>query len=195
MSRNRIVIYVGIFAVFFFSFSLETASADIYGFKDENGIWHFTNVKSNTRYRLFLRTGKIEGKQYIITYDTIINNASKKFGVESRLIKAVIMAESSFNRNAVSKSGAQGLMQLMPITADDMNVGDPFDPEENIYGGTQYLSLLLKKFNHDKGLALAAYNAGPKTVNKHNSIPPIPQTEKFVSRVMRYYTEFEGKEN
>jgi soluble lytic murein transglycosylase-like protein len=195
MSRNRIVIYVGIFTVFFFSFSLETASADIYGFKDENGIWHFTNVKSNARYRLFLRTGKIEGKQYIITYDTIINNASKKFGVESRLIKAVIMAESSFNPNAVSKSGAQGLMQLMPITADDMNVGDPFDPEENIYGGTQYLSLLLKKFKHDKGLALAAYNAGPKTVSKHNSIPPIPQTEKFVSRVMRYYTEFEGKEN
>jgi soluble lytic murein transglycosylase-like protein len=195
MSRNRIVIYVGIFTVFFFSFSLETASADIYGFKDENGIWHFTNVKSNARYRLFLRTGKIEGKQYIITYDTIINNASKKFGVESRLIKAVIMAESSFNPNAVSKSGAQGLMQLMPITADDMNVGDPFDPEENIYGGTQYLSLLLKKFMHDKGLALAAYNAGPKTVSKHNSIPPIPQTEKFVSRVMRYYTEFEGKEN
>ena len=195
MSRNRMVIYVGIFTVFFFSFSLETASAGIYGFKDENGTWHFTNVKSNARYRLFLRTGKIEGKQYIITYDTIINSASKKFGVESRLIKAVIMAESSFNPNAVSKSGAQGLMQLMPITADDMNVGDPFDPEENIYGGTQYLSLLLKKFKHDKGLALAAYNAGPKTVSKHNSIPPIPQTEKFVSRVMRYYTEFEGKEN
>jgi len=195
MSRNRIAIHIGIFAAFFFSFSLETASADIYGFKDKNGTWHFTNVKSNTRYRLFLRTGKIEGKQYILKYDTIIDNASKKFGVESRLIKAVIMAESSFNPNAVSKSGAQGLMQLMPITADDMNVGNPFDPEENIYGGTQYLGLLLKKFNHDKGLALAAYNAGPKTVSKHNSIPPIPQTEKFVSRVMRYYNEFEGKEN
>ncbi len=195
MSRNRIAIHIGIFALFFFSFSVETASADIYRFKDKNGIWHFTNVKSNTRYRLFLRTGKIEGKQYIIKYDTIIGNASKKFGVESRLIKAVIMAESSFNPNAVSKSGAQGLMQLMPITADDMNVGDPFDPEENIYGGTQYLSLLLKKFKHDKGLALAAYNAGPKTVSKHNSIPPIPQTEKFVSRVMRYYNQLEGKEN
>ncbi|MBN1226114.1 MAG: lytic transglycosylase domain-containing protein [Deltaproteobacteria bacterium] len=195
MSRNRIAIHIGIFAVFFFSFSVETASADIYGFKDKNGTWHFTNVKSNTRYRLFLRTGKIEGKQYILKYDTIIGNASKKFGVESRLIKAVIMAESSFNPNAVSKSGAQGLMQLMPITADDMNVGDPFDPEDNIYGGTQYLSLLLKKFNHDKGLALAAYNAGPKTVSKHNSIPPIPQTEKFVSRVMRYYNQLEGKEN
>jgi soluble lytic murein transglycosylase-like protein len=195
MVAHKIIIHSAVLALLFLTFSLKTASADIYGFKDENGTWHFTNVKSNARYRLFLRTGKIEGKQYIITYDTIINSASKKFGVESRLIKAVIMAESSFNPNAVSKSGAQGLMQLMPITADDMNVGDPFDPEENIYGGTQYLSLLLKKFKHDKGLALAAYNAGPKTVSKHNSIPPIPQTEKFVSRVMRYYTEFEGKEN
>jgi len=195
MVAHKIIIHSAVIALLFLTFSLKTASADIYGFKDENGTWHFTNVKSNARYRLFLRTGKIEGKQYIITYDTIINSASKKFGVESRLIKAVIMAESSFNPNAVSKSGAQGLMQLMPITADDMNVGDPFDPEENIYGGTQYLSLLLKKFKHDKGLALAAYNAGPKTVSKHNSIPPIPQTEKFVSRVMRYYNEFEGKEN
>jgi len=151
MVAHKIIIHSAVLALLFLTFSLKTASADIYGFKDENGTWHFTNVKSNARYRLFLRTGKIEGKQYIITYDTIINSASKKFGVESRLIKAVIMAESSFNPNAVSKSGAQGLMQLMPITADDMNVGDPFDPEENIYGGTQYLSLLLKSLSMIKG--------------------------------------------
>lgn len=194
MIAHKIIIHSAIIGLLFFTFSLKTAGADIYGFKDEHGTWHFTNVKSNARYRLFLRTGKIEGKQYIIKYDKIINDASGRFSVDPRLIKAVIMAESSFNPNAISKSGAQGLMQLMPVTADDMNVTDPFDPEENIYGGTQYLSLLLKRFNHDKRLALAAYNAGPKTVSKHNSIPPIPQTQKFVNRVMKYYTDFKNKE-
>jgi len=189
MLFSRTSCKVAIISLFFLIFFIRPAGSDIYGFKDENGIWHFTNTRSDKRYRLFMRTSKLKGKQYIIKYDRIIYNAAKKFGVESRLIKAVIMAESSFNPNALSKSGAQGLMQLMPFTADDMKVDNPFDPEENIFGGTQYLSLLLKKFDHDKRLALAAYNAGPKTVTKHNSIPPIPQTENFVKTVMKYYTE------
>ena len=195
MLFNRVCLNIVIIALFFLLFSVRPAGADIYRFKDENGIWHFTNTRSDTRYRLFMKTGKIKGKQYIIKYDSIIYSAAKRFGVESRLIKAVIMAESSFNPRAVSKSGAQGLMQLMPLTADDMKVDNPFDPEENIFGGTQYLSLLLKKFGHDKRLALAAYNAGPKTVTKHNSVPPIPQTENFVKTVMKYYTELKDKVN
>jgi soluble lytic murein transglycosylase-like protein len=84
-------------------------------------------------------------------------------------------------------------MQLMPDTADDMKVGDPFDPEENILGGTRYLSLLLKRFNQDKRLAVAAYNVGPTTVENHDAVPPIPQTRQFVDRVMRFYREFEEK--
>ena len=195
MLFNRLRFNIAIISLFFLSFSVRPTGADIYRFKDENGVWHFTNTRSDARYRLFMKTGKLKGRQYIIKYDRIIYNAAKKFGVESRLIKAVIMAESSFNPHALSKSGAQGLMQLMPVTANDMKVDNPFDPEENIFGGTQYLSLLLKKFGHDKRLALAAYNAGPKTVTKHNAIPPIPQTENFVKTVMKYYTELKDKGN
>jgi len=178
-----------VFVSIFFSVLLSTAHADIYRFKDKNGVWHFTNVRSDRRYRLYIKTGKIKGKQYIKNYDTIIQRAAQQFGVESHLIKSIIMAESSFNPNAISQSGAQGLMQLMPPTANDMKVDDPFDPEENIFGGTKYLSLLLKKFNYDKKLAIAAYNVGPSVVAHSNSVPLIPQTRRFVEKVMNYYSK------
>jgi len=178
-----------VFVSIFFSVLLSTAHADIYRFKDKNGVWHFTNVRSDRRYRLYIKTGKIKGKQYIKNYDTIIQRAAQQFGVESHLIKSIIMAESSFNPNAISQSGAQGLMQLMPPTANDMKVDNPFDPEENIFGGTKYLSLLLKKFNYDKKLAIAAYNVGPSVVAHSNSVPLIPQTRRFVEKVMNYYSK------
>ena len=164
--------------------------ADIYRFQDKNGVWHFSNIRSDPRYRLYISIGGIRAKQYIKKYDTIIHMAAEQFDVEPHLIKAIIKAESAFEPNAISKSGAQGLMQLMPPTAEDMKVNNPFDPEENILGGTKYLSLLLKRFKQNKRLAIAAYNAGPKIVDKHNSVPPIPQTRRFVKRVMKYYIEF-----
>jgi soluble lytic murein transglycosylase-like protein len=80
---------------------------------------------------------------------------------------------------------------LMPETAGDMEVADPFDPEENIFGGTRYLSLLLKRFKNNKALALAAYNAGPDTVESYNGVPPFPETREFVRRVMRYYETYQ----
>jgi len=191
MSLSKLILSVAIIAILFFGY----AEADIYRFRDKNGVWHFTNIRSDPRYRLYIRTGGIKAKQYIKKYDAIIHRAAGRFGVEAYLIKAIMKAESSFDPNAISKSGAQGLMQLMPTTADDMRVHDPFDPEENILGGTRYLSLLLKKFKHDKKLAIAAYNAGAKIVAKHNSVPPIPQTKRFVERVMKYYAEFRKKGN
>ena len=149
----------GIFLSILFSVFFSTAQADIYRFKDKNGVWHFTNIRSDRRYRLYIKTGRIKGKQYIQNYDTIIQRAAQQFGVESHLIKSIIMAESSF------------------------------DPEENIFGGTKYLSLLLKKFNHDKKLAIAAYNVGPSVVAHSNSVPLIPQTRRFVEKVMKYYSK------
>ena len=134
------------------------------------------------------------GNRYIINYSSIINEAAGKYDVDAHLIKAVIMAESSFDPNAVSKKGARGLMQLMPETAVDMQVEDPFDPEENIFGGTKYLRQLLETFNHDKKLALAAYNAGPKRVKDYNSVPPISETEHFVGKVLKYYRKFREKQ-
>jgi len=165
---------------------------DIYGFKDENGVWHFTNVPSDPRYRLYTKISGLKARPYIAKYDRIIKRASKQFDVDPHLIKAIIKAESSFEPDAISKSGAQGLMQLMPATARDMKVNDPFDPEQNILGGTKYFSLLLKRFKRNTRSAVAAYNVGATTVDKCNGVPPIPQTKRFVERVMEYYLEFRG---
>jgi len=189
MALKRLIPWTALVAILLSS----PSQADVYRFKDSNGVWHFSDTRSDARYHLYLKSRGLSGKQYLKEYDGIIQKAAEQFGVEVTLIKAIIKAESSFNPNAVSKSGAQGLMQLMPDTADDMKVGDPFDPEENILGGTRYLSLLLKRFNRDKRLAVAAYNVGPTTVAKHAAVPPIPQTRQFVDRVMRFYRELEEK--
>lgn len=167
-----------------------SASADIYRYKDERGVWHFTNIKSDKRYRLYLRSYSKKPSQYIKDYDGIISQASKRFRVEPSLIKAVIRAESAFDHRAVSPKGAQGLMQLMPQTADEMKVEDTFNPEENIFGGTRYLSLMMKRFRNDIRLALAAYNAGPECVEEHRGIPPFPETKDFVERVIRFYNQY-----
>jgi soluble lytic murein transglycosylase len=190
MPLFRLILCVAIIVVLSFKY----AEADIYRFRDKNGVWHFTNVRSDTRYRLYIKTGGIKGRQYIKKYDAIIHKAAEQFGVEADLIKAIIKAESSFDPDAISESGAQGLMQLMPATAGDMRVDNPFNPEENISGGTRYLGLLLEKFKQDKRLAIAAYNAGAKIVAKHNSVPPLPKTRRFVEKVMKYYMEFRKRE-
>lgn len=166
------------------------ASADIYRYQDEEGVWHFTNIRQDYRYRLYIRSTEKTATDYIRKYDDLIRKASKQFGIGPSLIKAVIKAESDFDHRAVSVKGAQGLMQLMPETASDMEVADPLDPESNIIGGTRYLSILLKRFSNDKELALAAYNAGPERVESCGGIPPIPETETFVKRVMAYYASY-----
>jgi soluble lytic murein transglycosylase len=168
------------------------ANGDVYRYKDKNGVWHFTNIKTDARYKIYLRESKKKAAEYIKAYDNIIHEASKRFGVSSSLIKAVIKAESGFNHRAVSHKGAKGLMQLMPSTADHMDVRNPFNPEENIFGGTRYLSLLLKRFKNNLRLALAAYNAGPEAVETHRGIPPFPETRTFVKRVLSYYEGYNG---
>jgi len=167
------------------------AFSDIYRYKDENGVWHFTNVKNDQRYRLYIRTPRVSPTAYIRKYASIINQASSRFGVEPRLIRAIIKTESDFDHRAVSHRGAKGLMQLMPKTADAMEVKDPYDPEENIFGGTRYFSQLLARFK-DVKKALAAYNAGPDLVEKYQDVPPIPETRDFVDKVMRYYRHYKS---
>jgi len=170
-----------------------SVQADIYRYVDKNGVWHFTNVKTDSRYRLFVPSSRRSLKKYLDDYQGIIQQASVQFGIESHFIRAVIKAESGFDHRAVSSKGAQGLMQLMPGTAGDMEVTDPFDPEENIYGGTRYLSLLLKRFKNNKILALAAYNAGPEAVESYKGVPPFAETQEFVRRVMQYYETYQPK--
>jgi soluble lytic murein transglycosylase-like protein len=168
-------------------------SADVYRYVDKDGVWHFTNIKNDSRYKLYIRTPKETPSEYIEKYGDVIRQASRRFGIEPSLIKAVIKAESDFNHRAVSYKGAQGLMQLMPKTADQMDVDNPFNPEENIFGGTQYLSALLKRFKNNKRLALAAYNAGPEKVESYKGIPPYRETRIFVKRVLDYYRLYNQK--
>ena len=116
-----------------------------------------------------------------------IDEASQQYGIDPKLIQAVIHVESNFDPQAVSPKGAQGLMQLMPQTARDLQVSDVFSPKENIDGGTRYLRYLMDIYNQDMSLALAAYNAGPEKVNLYRGIPPYQETKTYVQRVTQIY--------
>jgi soluble lytic murein transglycosylase-like protein len=127
-------------------------------------------------------------------YAAIIRGACRGNGVEGELVHAMIWAESSFNPNAVSPAGASGLMQLMPETARSVGVGNVFDPEENIRAGVKIMGRLLVQFDGDLELALAAYNAGPNAVIRAgNRIPPHPETEAYVPKVLKYYRRLQER--
>jgi soluble lytic murein transglycosylase-like protein len=123
-------------------------------------------------------------------YDHWIRGASKKYALDPALVKAVIHAESRFDPLAVSPKGAKGLMQIDPVTIAQMGISDPFNPKYNIYGGVRYLREMLDAFKGDKHLALAAYNAGPNQVLRHNGVPPFKDTKKYLSKVLRYQTYY-----
>jgi len=120
-------------------------------------------------------------------FDVYIRQASRKYRLDPNLIRAVIHTESNFNPWAVSSKGAQGLMQLMPATAALLGVSDPFDPQQNIMGGTRYLRAQLDTFKGDLLLSLAAYNAGPNLVKKLGRVPHIDETKNYLKKVIHYY--------
>jgi hypothetical protein len=125
--------------------------------------------------------------------EALIEEASRSHNLPPSLVKAVIRVESNFNPSATSPKGAQGLMQLMPGTADQLMVANPYDPRENISGGVRYLRMLLDKFNHRLPLALAAYNAGPTRVSKRQEVPAIPETQGFVYNVCTQFVKYSGE--
>ncbi len=170
--------------------NLKAGAADIYMRVGKNGTVYFSNVPVSNNYRLYMKTrqhsNNFKGYNNVL-YRKIILKASNKYKVSSRLIEAVIKAESGFNDDAVSDKGAEGLMQLMPGTQRQLNVLKPFNPSQNIYGGTKYLKSLIVRYNGDLPLALAAYNAGSKAVKKYGGIPPYSETRGYVNEVMKYY--------
>ena len=136
---------------------------------------------------------KIERR--LAAYSGIIEEASEKYGISEELIKSIITAESAGKAGAKSSAGAKGLMQLMDGTAKDMGVTNSYDPEENIMGGSKYISKMLKKFDGNTELALAAYNAGPGNVMKYDGIPPFKETQSYIRKVSDYLTYFSQKTN
>ena len=184
------------------------AYADIYKYVDANGIVCYTDAPLGKKADKILKEkNPIAPEQNQIPrrsskdsgdYHTIVHEKASNYNIDPSLIKAVIKTESNWNCRAVSRKGAIGLMQLMPSTATDMNVRNPFDPEENIEGGTKYLKYLLERFNGDLTLALAAYNAGPNKVEKYGYVPPIPETKQYVKKVISLYngkTEYSTAES
>ncbi|NLZ17474.1 MAG: lytic transglycosylase domain-containing protein [Desulfobulbaceae bacterium] len=210
-----------------------SSKAAMYSYVDAKGVYHYTNVPGDGRYKLtetpvqtrsqrradedrLLRTiaSKSQSQATKQLYDRVvfapgpmavydynysatpqdvrthIHNAALAHQVDPMLIKAVIKAESNFNPNAISRKGAQGLMQLMPGTARDLKVHDPFDVRQNIFGGTRYLRQMLDLFGGDVELSLAAYNAGPNRVAPAGVIPRIPETQAYVAKVLRHYKAY-----
>ena len=177
-------------------------ASDIYGFVDNEGVSHFSNVPDSSRYKLVLRNredyvAKSDERYHLrsTTVDTgpfagLIAHAAMSTRLDPMLVHAVIATESGYNARALSPKGAIGLMQLMPETAKRYRVTDLYQPEGNIRAGTRYLSDLLSMFGGDISLALAAYNAGENAVLRYGrKIPPFAETQDYVPRVLRKYEE------
>ena len=173
----------------------QTANADIYRYVDERGVVSFTDNPRHSGYRIYLRetsTGPRQIQMKYYPYRTVVREACSIYNLEEPLLRAVMEVESDYNRYAVSSAGARGLMQLMPETMVFLGVENPWDPKQNVMGGAKYLKGLIKRFSGDLPLALAAYNAGPNAVIKYGKIPPYPQTERYVMKVMDRYYRFAG---
>lgn len=200
-----------IFALFLSGLALaHTAFADVYVYELEDGVLNYTNrspayerqgklkkVYRDNDFKPRAPKTKYSTKQKIATtppneVNSIVTKTAKSFDVEEALIHAIINTESSYNVRAVSPKGAQGLMQLMPATARRYQVSDVFDPEQNIQGGVRYLRDLLRLFNQDIHLSVAAYNAGEGAVQRYRGIPPFDETREYVRRVLDFYQRYQG---
>ncbi len=173
--------------------------ADIYKTVDEDGVISFTNKPTGQKSQLVARSPR--PKPQIVMprdrspgryarYDVHIRQAAILYQIPEALIRAVIKVESDFDPGAVSPKDARGLMQMIPATAERMMVTDVFDPRQNIFGGTRYLRVLANLFNGDLELTIAAYNAGEGAVMRYGGIPPYPETQDYVARVVAYYRHF-----
>jgi hypothetical protein len=204
MFRRKLQLLVSVLAL---GAVAQPALADIYMFKDDKGVVHFTNIpQGDKRFKLVRKEAGTSGfavaaglpqytlptEEMIRRYSAIVESVSRTHGVESALVHAVISAESGYNASAISRAGARGIMQLMPDTARRFGVENIMDPAQNIHGGVKYLRELLTMFNGNKELAVAAYNAGENAVIRAgNRIPNYTETVNYVPKVLGYYRKFQ----
>ena len=178
--------------------------ADIYRHEDSAGVVHFSNVNRGKGYSLYMREAppppklsanvKKEGYDRNGWMSEYVSQYCKMHDISPALVHAIIKAESDGRRTAVSSKGAKGMMQLMPLTSNQMDVNDPFDPIDNMEGGVKYLKSLLVDFDGDITNAVAAYNAGPTAVRKYGGVPPYKETREYVQRVLRLYRQYSSSE-
>jgi soluble lytic murein transglycosylase-like protein len=173
------------------------SDADIYRSVGADGVISFSNTPSKgatvyqkTPARVFMPADT--SPERYSRYDHHIREAAILYQIPEALIRAVIRVESDFDPRAVSPANARGLMQMIPETAERMLVTDIFDPRQNIFGGVRYLRVLANLFNGELALTLAAYNAGENAVIRHGGIPPYPETQDYVTRVIAHYRTYRG---
>ena len=199
------LIMIQLSRVFILSFLLwpVVSGADIYRYVDGEGVIHYSNVQPDEKFTLYLREGpkaaprapasalQLPGANWMTGY---VDRFSRANDLPPALVHAIIKAESNGQRNAVSRKGAKGVMQLMPFTSKRLRVADPFDPIENIEGGIKYIKELLVTFGGDLTNTVAAYNAGPAAVRKYGGVPPYQETRVYVRRVMDLYRQYSAAE-
>jgi len=182
-------------------FGLEEGKAQMFLCRDSSGKVNFTNVRNSpncTAYKLkkknkgWSNQSRSVGRLDRSKYDYEIKRIARRYRIDPPLIKAIIHVESDFNHRAVSSQGAQGLMQLMPATAKELRVSNPFNPRENIDGGTRYFRKMLDSFDGDLVLSLAAYNSGPGRVARTGGVPQIKETRRYVNKVLKRYKVYKA---
>lgn len=190
---------------FCFGFLSQAVAGPIYKYEDSEGTLHFTDTPPEKSHFSEYKTKQVFVLQHTPPpsssaryYDLaaqgrispLIQNISQKHDVDPYLIEAIVKAESDYDAMAISKKGAQGLMQLMPGTGVELGLSNPFDPTENLDAGVRHFKRLITKYSNNIDLALAAYNAGEMSVQKYNGVPPYPETLDYIQKIKKYYSQF-----
>jgi soluble lytic murein transglycosylase-like protein len=180
------------------------AEAEVYFYKDARGVYHFTTKPRAGAEPFRIAPTRRPATEPAVArsttmggsgrYDELIRECARRYAVDPALVKAVIHAESGFNRHVVSRRGARGLMQLMPRTARIYGVRDLSDARQNVLAGVKHLRALLDRFGNNIRLAVAAYNAGATAVRRHGGLPPFPETRRYVARVFRFHAQYRSDE-